>query len=792
MPQIGAPRALLERFRPLLQTSLGRATKATLRWGYRELLTLLGLVPWPGERQRDTSKPTVLVVSHEASATGAPILALNLCQALSADYNVVALLLKGGPLKANFRSCCTDVLEARLQFVNRRVIKRALKGIPGAFNSDFALVNSAVSAPCLEPIRSSGIATVALVHEFAAYIRPWQTFEDLGLWSSAVVCSTRITWADVLRRCPSLDHVPMTVLPQGRCNLPKKPTRSRPSPTNQLPPIPSAGDAEDFLKALPAGELLVLGAGEVQPRKGVDLFIATANQIKQLCPDQAIRFAWMGSGYDPEKDLHVSMWLRDQIERSGLENQLHMLGHSEAYKAVIERSDLFLVSSRLDPLPNVAIDAMLAGKPVLCFEDACGIAELLKQHPDLHNSCVAPYFDCTRLAEKAKALLQDPAKLKTTGERLRLLAHEWFQMPLYVRQLVSIGQASRAALRQEDTDRKLIIAANVIEPSFVQFESKLNKQQLAERYILSWRNGIYPRKPFPGFHPGIYREQCLPPGSRRDPLAHYLEANRPQGPWQSKVIQPLEPGKTSSQVPKPGSVALHIHVFYPELLAPILQRLNANTIKPDLYITYNRPELEKEIESTLNSDGEKQHIARLMRVPNRGRDIGPLVSELGLELDSRYGYHGHIHTKKSVLIESKVASQWRTFLLSNLLGDRSQPMADHILSTMESDGQLGLIFPDDPGCLGWGKNLASAERLAEQLNLGPLPAAFNFPMGTMFWARQGALTRLYQLGIQWHDYPEEPLGYDGTILHAIERLLPLVAEASGFRTGVTHCPGLSR
>ncbi len=46
-------------------------------------------------------------------------------------------------------------------------------------------------------------------------------------------------------------------------------------------------------------------------------------------------------------------------------------------------ADLFLLSSRLDPLPNVAIDAALRGIPVVCFEGATGIADLLAQgHSD--------------------------------------------------------------------------------------------------------------------------------------------------------------------------------------------------------------------------------------------------------------------------------------------------------------------------------------------------------------------------------------------------------------------------
>ena len=119
-------------------------------------------------------------------------------------------------------------------------------------------------------------------------------------------------------------------------------------------------------------------------------------------------------------------------------------------------------------------------------------------------------------------------------------------------------------------------------------------------------------------------------------------------------------------------------------------------------------------------------------------------------------------------------------------------MADTILAAIKSDTDLGLVFPDDPGCLGWTENRAHAEALAERLQIKKLPQAINFPVGTMFWARQGALSNLYNLGLSWEDYPEEPLGYDGTILHAIERLIPQICMANGKRYAMTHVPGFSR
>lgn len=777
-------RAATPKLHPLIHSHVGQRLKILARWAYSKLLTSTGMLVLPGGIRFVPDWPTVLVVSHEASATGAPILALNLCQQLSASHNVVVLLLKGGALRPEFQASGTVLIQARRQFVNRKLVNRALAKACKGQKPSFALVNSVVSAPLLEPLRGEGIACLCLVHEFVTYIKPLNVFSEVGLWASRVVCSTPLTWNDVLRHCSHLADVPLALLPQGRCELPS--SGKKPADTPQ-PSGTADGAASSFLSQLPENTLLVLGAGAVQPRKGVDLFVAVADQIRCQAPELPVQFAWIGSGYDPDHDFTVSVWLRDQIERSGLSGQLTMLDESGAYSALIKRSDLFVVSSRLDPLPNVAIDAMLAGKPVLCFAEACGIANLLEQHPLLHSAGVAPYLDCTAMARKAVNLLRSPQRLKQLGAITREQANRWFAMPSYIQKLIELGGLSSAEVQQEQADLQRLQAEQVLNPGFCFPGQRLSSLALHQRYLLSWRSNIRACKPFPGFHPGIYREQQLPDGSKRDPLVHWLEQGKPPGPWQLPLIEPASAPATA--LPPSVTVALHIHVFYPELLAPMLERLAHNRIRPDLFLSFSDPSLKPAIRQTLAA--YEQH-ASLHTVPNRGRDIGPLLTKLGRHLDQAYSFHGHLHTKKSVLIDGGTAARWREFLLMNLLGDAGHPMTDCILAAMQANTDLGLVFPDDPGCLGWTENREQAEALAERLQLPPLPTAIFFPMGTMFWARQGTLSRLYQLGLRWDDYPAEPLGYDGTMLHAIERLLPQVCQASGQRCALTHVPGVSR
>jgi lipopolysaccharide biosynthesis protein len=69
---------------------------------------------------------------------------------------------------------------------------------------------------------------------------------------------------------------------------------------------------------------------------------------------------------------------------------------------------------------------------------------------------------------------------------------------------------------------------------------------------------------------------------------------------------------------------------------------------------------------------------------------------------------------------------------------------------------------------------------------------FNFPAGAMFWVRSASLKPLMDLNLEWHDYPEEPVHVDGTILHALERLFGIIPGTTGYRTVLTHVPGISR
>ena len=247
----------------------------------------------------------------------------------------------------------------------------------------------------------------------------------------------------------------------------------------------------------------------------------------------------------------------------------------------------------------------------------------------------------------------------------------------------------------------------------------------------------------------------------------------------------------SDKLPDNHRVALHLHIYYPELLPEIITRLACNRICPDLFISITNETARQSVISQLSEYRGK--VVDIQLVPNRGRNIGPFLTAFSQGLLANYDFIGHIHTKKTVDVkDASMGETWRQFLLDNLLGGESGPMADTILARMNKDASIGMVFPDDPYIVGWGANLAFAEPLAARMGLEKLPEYFVFPVGTMFWSKASALAPLLDLNLSWDDYPEEPLPYDGSSLHALERLFSLILSINNFRSAATNVMGLTR
>jgi glycosyltransferase involved in cell wall biosynthesis len=730
------------------------------------------------------NRETILVVSHEASRTGAPVLSLNIVQALAPSYNVLVLLLGGGPLSDAFRLAGAAVMTSSNLRGNPDLAYLIVGQLCDRFNFKFALVNSIESRLVLPALCNYFVPAISLLHEFAAYTRPRDAFRDALFWSGEVVFSANVTLENALAEYPDLRDRSAHILPQGRCLLPTEFSEEQRQAdcTHIRRLIRPKGLVEDTV--------IVLGAGSVQLRKGVDLFIECAARVVRTPEGNKCRFVWIGSGYDPENDVGYSVYLADQIRRANLQGHVLFIDETAAIETAYEEADLFLLSSRLDPLPNVAIDAMSHGVPVLCFDKTTGIADFLIKS-GLRKHCVAEYLDTSNMAKKILALAGSQALRKDVAGQCRTASIAYFNMDEYVASLEVLAKEVCEYTQQEKVDTQTILGSGLFRRDFScppHQQGHLIEDEV-RFYVRAWASGISRRKPFPGFHPGVYLEQHGVATQGADPFADYLRAGRPNGTWLYPVIVA---GETKNKdLPDNHRVALHLHVYYPELLPEITTRLFRNRIRPDLFISIVNEGARTLVVNELKN--YKGKVVDIQLVPNRGRDIGSFLTVFGPKLSVNYDFIGHLHTKKTAdLKDSAIGKTWYRFLLENLLGNESEFMADSVLAKMKNDTSIGMVFPDDPYIVGWGSNLAFAEPLAARMGLEKLPEHFTVPVGSMFWARSSALAPLINLNLGWDDYPDEPLPYDGSPLHAIERLFSLALSVTNLRSATTNIAGLTR
>lgn len=750
----------------------------------------------PGCVKIDSSKDNVILVVHDASRSGAPILGWNIAVLLAKTYNLFIVSMLDGELTPELQSVSAELhgpfLESRRDAIE---IEYSLQPLLDARRYRYAIVNSVASYHFVEPCVRRFIPVVLLVHEFGSYMGGGSSLSIALDSATEIVCP-----ADLVKRAaedtyPNLRARSIHVMPQGMSVLPSSGTQM-----NKRQAIPTS--LEKFTRKYASEKsFVVVGVGPIELRKGVDLFLAVAASVFRRHANIAMHFLWVGNGYRPRVDFNYSAFIEEQIKRSGLTVRVTFLDSVPDLGPVYALAGAFLLSSRLDPLPNVTIDAAIRGIPVVCFREASGMAELMLANPDTAAG-VVDYLDSVAAADVLIRLAEDERFRDRMAQAMRNLATQHFDMNSYVANLdaLGLGAGKRIKQRQEDAD---ILHRD---PSFDQ-DMFLGPTPIVEtrdetivRYLTrgaecGWQvlpSFSYRRRPSPGFNPRIYAAAHASRLIEVDPLADFVRQGRPEGPWQTPVLRPDDPAE---EVTPRGElrIAIHAHFFYPDLCDDFLAHLTVNRSLCDLIVTTDTSPKAAQLKKVLSSYSRGGIEVRV--VPNKGRDIGALLTELRDDLNA-YHLIGHVHGKRSPYIGgtamvSSWGDDWREFLWQNLIGGL-HPMMDRIVAAFERQSDLGLVFPSDPNVCGWDENWGHATELVARMGLmTPLPDHVDFPVGTMFWTRLDALRPLLDLNLTWDDYPQEPLARDGTLLHALERLPTIACQLAGFKHAVTHLSGVS-
>ncbi|MCJ2131288.1 rhamnan synthesis F family protein [Methylobacterium sp. E-045] len=239
---------------------------------------------------------------------------------------------------------------------------------------------------------------------------------------------------------------------------------------------------------------------------------------------------------------------------------------------------------------------------------------------------------------------------------------------------------------------------------------------------------------------------------------------------------------TTNIVDAKMSVVVVVHSFYPNIFAEIALRLRNLPYRFTLLVGIPSHEDEMAIVQMV-ADAKLNADLRCKVIPNRGRNFGTLLPAFGKEVCA-HDIVLHLHTKRSLYTGAE-QSNWRQTIFDGLIG--APLLVEGLLNLFHSDKKLGLFYTSPYRGLPywanhWLSNLGSGSALLERLGVRRYPRSgyFDFPVGGMFWARVEALRPLLESNIQYIDFDEERGQTDGTLAHAIERVIGILPAANGF------------
>jgi glycosyltransferase involved in cell wall biosynthesis len=357
---------------------------------------------------------------HEASRSGAPILALSFFQWWAKNTNrpFDVLLLSDGPLRGEFeklgRTYVADELSGKARVFNRGLAKllrhsanhwmsKVHQRLSG---NDYKVVygNSIVCLPWILKFKNSPqVRCTCAIHEltwviersFARdYVSDNLSKLDLVIAGSKAVATNLV---DTFAIDPSAIVISHAFIDTAiTLELDKAKLRAK------LGLDPS---------------VFVIGAvGTPELRKGTDLVVSLALQLRKKYPYFQFKLIWVGGRADDEL---VSLFRAD-VSKSNLSDHVIFVESTPHPNDYINLYDVFILLSREDPFPLVALNAAYLEKPVIAFERSGGIPELLSDGA----GCVVPYFDIERFSDVIYSLAQDRELRSTIGSKAKTRVSE--------------------------------------------------------------------------------------------------------------------------------------------------------------------------------------------------------------------------------------------------------------------------------------------------------------------------------------------------------------------------------
>ncbi|MDD1782473.1 glycosyltransferase [Enterovibrio sp. ZSDZ35] len=325
----------------------------------------------------------MIFISHDATKTGAPLVVLDLCKEYAKKgEEFVVVLMAGGELQADFEKLA-PVINLDIPLFNKDVYVpievMTLFSDLASKGYNQCIANSVLSGFLHEFLSVNCINTTYLVHEMPELIDDFNFTEaanNIANSNCGLIFSTNLA-GELFCRNYAKKQRGYEVFPQGVSN----------SMIFKGDIVEAKSDILTAIGCTNPNAKIVLAAGLAQDRKGTDLFIEVAEACCKERDD--IEFIWLGN-----KDKKYTDWYDDIYPSLEHKEHLHFIDFISDPSKFFGVSDVFLLTSREDPLPGVGLISLKNKLPLVMFEGTGGIQEYIT----IDNGKLIDKFDTTQMA----------------------------------------------------------------------------------------------------------------------------------------------------------------------------------------------------------------------------------------------------------------------------------------------------------------------------------------------------------------------------------------------------------
>jgi glycosyltransferase involved in cell wall biosynthesis len=347
----------------------------------------------------------ILIISHNASLSGAPILLFPILQHIrDSGYGIDILLVQGGPLESEFAkygkvillnspTLNSNIASRIIDFIKRVTIEKWKR------NRLFEKLNTTLYCSVLSNTLTNGEVLSHIKHPYSIYVHELKTTLAFSLNKDAILTQLNNAYKVFYPSMAVKEFV------FNDCKISGLKTVYAPYFFNIPVKIERSAELQKYKNE---GFTLVGMSGFNTIRKGIFPFVETLNYIINKCPSAPkMKFVWIGASME----IYEMVFLVPLIEKLKLKEHILFYPPTMYPLGYVDCLDLFFLTSIEDPYPLVAIEAALLKKPIVCFKDSGGMPEFVQDDAGI---CV-PLSDIEAAAKAILSLIENPQLSKTLG-----------------------------------------------------------------------------------------------------------------------------------------------------------------------------------------------------------------------------------------------------------------------------------------------------------------------------------------------------------------------------------------